>query len=96
MGKTVSVSELDNTIEFIHTQFMKPLETVGQSLIDQYKAVNTHLKSEEIDSLIQAQQKKLDSLREALNNIATEFRKSLTQSSDTVLNEQSEINDILS
>ena len=38
MGKTVSVSELDNSIEFIHTQFMKPLETVWQSLIDQYKA----------------------------------------------------------
>ena len=75
---------------------MKPLETVGQSLIDQYKAVNTHLKSEEIDLLIQAQQNKLDSLRDTLSNIATEFRKSLTQSSDTVLNEQNEINDILS
>ena len=50
MSKTVSVSELDNSIEFIRNQFMKPLETVGQSLIDQYKTVNTHLKSEEIDS----------------------------------------------
>ena len=95
MGKTVSVSELDNSIEFIHNQFMIPLENAGQSLIDQYKKVNTDLKSEEIDVLIKAQQDKLDSLRDSLNNIAKEFRESLTQSSDTILNEQNEINNIL-
>ena len=93
--KKISVQEIDSAEEYIREHFMKQVVSVGESLINQYREINKHLHSDDIDRLIAAQQEKLDSLRNTLESIMTKFRNSLNETATTVNIEQNEINDIL-
>ena len=70
----VSVEKIQEGIDYLQDQFMKPLVNVGEQLLEDYKSLNSVLKSPTIDELIVEQQNKLDSINEELNKICAKAK----------------------
>ena len=66
----VSVEKIKQGIQYLEEEFTNPLIKVGTQLIDQYKDLNTVLRSETIDNIIKEQQNKLDELQAELKRIS--------------------------
>ena len=70
----VSVEKIQEGIDYLQDQFMKPLVNVGEQLLEDYKSLNSVLKSSTIDELIVEQQNKLDSINDELNKICAKAK----------------------
>ena len=97
MENNVSVEKIQAGIDYLESQFMKPLVTVGEELIDNYKALNQSLQSETINQLIQEQQSKLDELKNELSTICNKAKGQMEDSSNIIQQNQANIdNDLAS
>ena len=94
--KNVSVKNIQEGIDYLQDQFMKPLVLVGETLIDEYRILNQSLVNQDIDRLIQEQQNKLDNLKNDLNAICERAKTQMGESSEVVSAEQSGIDNTLS
>ncbi len=95
-GNNVSVEKIQQGIDYLENQFMRPLEQVGEQLLDNYKEFNNALQSEAINRSIQEQQSKLDELRSELEKICAKAKGDMEESSSTVKQNQANIDDVLS
>ena len=94
--KNVSVKNIQEGIDYLQDQFMKPLVLVGETLIDEYRILNQSLVNQDIDRLIQEQQQKLDRLKNDLNAICEKAKTQMGESSEVVSHEQAGIDNTLS
>ena len=91
----VSVEKIKQGIEYLESEFTNPLVKVGTELINQYKDLNSVLKSETIDNLIKEQQNKLDELQAELKRISEKAQSAMDDSSRVVAENQTNIDDTL-
>lgn len=92
----VSVEKIKQGIEYLESEFTNPLIKVGTDLIDQYKDLNTVLRSETIDNLIKEQQNKLDELQNELKRISEKAQSAMDDSSRVIGENQNNIDETLS
>jgi len=92
----VSVEKIKQGIEYLESEFTNPLIKVGANLIDQYKDLNTVLRSETIDNLIKEQQNKLDELQSELKRISEKAQSAMDDSSRVIGENQNNIDETLS
>lgn len=91
----VSVEKIQEGIDYLQDEFMRPLTAVGEELIEDYKVLNQSLQSEVINRLIVEQQNKLDSLKEELANICAKAKGEMEDSRTVISQNVSEIDDVL-
>ena len=91
----VSVEKIKQGIEYLETEFTNPLVKVGTDLIDQYKDLNSVLRSETIDNIIKEQQSKLDELQAELKRISEKAQSTMDDSSRVIGENQSNIDETL-
>ena len=91
----VSVEKIQEGIDYLQDEFMRPLTAVGEELIEDYKVLNQSLQSEVINRLIVEQQNKLDSLKEELANICAKAKGEMEDSRSVISQNVSEIDDVL-
>lgn len=91
----VSVEKIKQGIEYLETEFTNPLVKVGTDLIDQYKDLNSVLRSETIDNIIKEQQNKLDELQAELKRISEKAQSTMDDSSRVIGENQSNIDETL-
>ena len=91
----VSVEKIKQGIQYLEEEFTNPLIKVGTQLIDQYKDLNTVLRSETIDNIIKEQQNKLDELQAELKRISEKAQSAMDDSSRVIGENQSNIDETL-
>ena len=91
----VSVVKIKEGIEYLESEFTNPLIKVGTELIDQYKDLNSVLRSETIDNIIKEQQNKLDELQAELKRISEKAQSTMDDSSRVIGENQSNIDETL-
>ena len=92
----VSVVKIKEGIEYLESEFTNPLIKVGTELIDQYKDLNSVLRSETIDNIIKEQQAKLDELQNELKRISEKAQSTMDDSSRVIGENQNNIDETLS
>lgn len=92
----VSVEKIKQGIEYLESEFTNPLIKVGTELIDQYKDLNSVLRSETIDNIIKEQQNKLDELQAELKRISEKAQSAMDDSSRVIGENQNNIDETLS
>ncbi len=95
MNNNVSVTSIQQGIDYLESQFMNPLVMVGEQLIDEYQELNRVLQSQAINALIREQQSKLDALKNDLKAICDKARASMDDSSKVIHANQSNIDDTM-
>lgn len=93
--QNVSAIEIENGINYMETNFMNKLETIGQDLIDNYRSANASLKSEAIDQIIAEQVATLDAIRTEFDAILQIARGNMGESLETIQSCQATINSSL-
>ena len=91
MNNNVSVTSIQQGIDYLESEFMNPLVLVGEQLIDEYQELNRVLQSQAINALIREQQSKLDTLKNDLKAICDKARVSMDDSSKVIQQNQSNI-----
>lgn len=91
MENNVSVAKIQSGIDYLESQFMKPLVMVGEQLIDNYTMMNQSLQSETINALIKEQQSKLDELKSELSSICNKAKGQMEDSSNIIQQNQANI-----
>ena len=91
MENNVSVAKIQAGIDYLESEFMRPLVMVGEELIEDYKAMNQSLQSETINALIREQQSKLDELKNELSTICNKAKGQMEDSSNIIQQNQANI-----
>ena len=95
MNNNVSVTKIQEGIDYLEAEFMNPLVMVGEQLIDEYQMLNRVLQSQAINALIREQQSKLDTLKNDLKAICDKARVSMDDSSKVIQANQTNIDSTL-
>ena len=95
-NKKVSVQQIRAGKEYLEEQFLRPLEKVGETLIEQYRELSQVLNSENINKRIVEQQNKLDDLKNDFKKIFTKVSADMDTSSKVIAANQNVIDETLS
>ena len=96
MASNVSVEKIRQGIQYLEDEFMNPVVSTGEQVMDEYTALNQSLNSEQIATLIRDQQARLESLKSELKQICNNAITSIEQSNSIIKNNQTSIDDELS
>lgn len=92
-GVSVTQTNINESIDYLKREFMKPLKITGEELIDEYRNLNMVLKNPGIDAAIADQQKKLNEMENDLNSICEKAGVRMEESAATVGKNVAEITD---
>lgn len=91
----VSVEKIQQGIDYLEGEFMKPLVDIGNSIIETYQDLNKVLKSDAIDKLIAEQKTKLEQIQTDLKKICDKAKTSMDDSSSVIKQNQQNIDSVL-
>ena len=91
----VTQTNINETVDYIKREFMQPLKLTGETLLDEYKVLNGFMKNERIDQQIAEQQNRLSQLERDLDDICIKAGARMDESSATVGQNLSEIDESL-
>ncbi len=95
-SKIVSVETLNETVDYLQTGFLKPLQDAGDLIQDVYIALGQRaLINTDINRILEEQNNKFNALKESLDSICIKAKNAIQTSGDIISSEQQRINDTL-